>query len=330
MQPLHSEALGCMQGCIFPAAWDYGHVMHAATPFSEKLDLVLKALSMSRGRLAADLGVDKSLVGRWASGAVTPSAHNLENLTRLVAQRQAGFTMLDWDRDLGSLAEVFGVEANIARPPAATTNGASVGGLPLPGLDLVRMMTERRAATYEGFWRSTRPSIAMPGEIFHDYGMIRRGADGLLQFKMGGSGLLFDGWLMPNEGQLFAILFDTVGQTPVFLIFNGVSLHKALQLDGLILAAALNAARTPSAYPVILERIGDLTGDEAADDARCEELLQLDTMATEETAPEAVRRHLIRDIGPAAAEAGTGELFLLSTWANSLSKGLSSGGHLQG
>ncbi|HEY9234253.1 MULTISPECIES: hypothetical protein [Phenylobacterium] len=305
--------------------------MHAATPFSEKLDLVLKALSTSRGRLAADLGVDKSLVGRWASGAVTPSAHNLENLTRLVAQRRPGFTMLDWDRDLSSLAEVFGVKANVAAAPDLKANGeAAGGGLPLPGLDLVRMMTERRAGTYEGFWRSTRPSIAMPGEIFHDYGMIRRGPDGLLQFKMGGSGLLFDGWLMPNEGQVFAILFDTVGQTPVFLIFNGVSLHKALQLDGLILAAALNAARTPSAYPVILERIGDLTGDRAADDAHCEELLQLDTKATEETAPEAVRKHLIRDIGPAAVASGAGELFLLSTWANSLSKGLSSGGHLQG
>ena len=83
--------------------------MHAATPFSKKLDLVLKALSMSRGRLAAELGVDKSLVGRWASGTVTPSAHNLENLTRLVAQRRAGFTMLDWDRSLDGLAQVFGV-----------------------------------------------------------------------------------------------------------------------------------------------------------------------------------------------------------------------------
>ena len=128
--------------------------MHVATPFSEKLDLVLKALSMSRGRLAAELGVDKSLVGRWASGAVTPSAHNLENLTRLVAQRRDGFTMLDWDRDLQSLAEVFGVEASIAHAPAPKPNGAAVGGLPLPGMDLVRMMTERRAATYEGFWLS--------------------------------------------------------------------------------------------------------------------------------------------------------------------------------
>lgn len=43
-----------------------------------------------------------------------------------------------------------------------------------------------------------------------------------------------------------------------------------------------------------------------------------------------MRQHLIRDIGPGAVAAGTGELFLLSSWANSLSKGLSSGGHLKG
>jgi transcriptional regulator with XRE-family HTH domain len=302
--------------------------MHAATPFSEKLDLVLKALSMSRGRLAADLGVDKSLVGRWASGAVTPSAHNMENLTRLVASKCGGFTMLHWDRDKDSLARVFGIEPAAPAPQPKTSDDSA--GLPLPGMDLVRLTTERRAATYEGFWRSTRPSIVMQGRIFHDYGMIRRGPDGLLKFKMGGSGLLFDGWMLPVEGQLFAILFDTVGQTPVFLIFNGVALHKATQLDGLILAAALNAARTPSAYPVVLERIGDLTGDVAADDARCLELLTLDTDVPEDLVPEHIRRHLIRDIGPAAVAAGAGELFLLSSWANSLSKGLSSGGHLQG
>lgn len=303
--------------------------MHVATPFSEKLDLVLKALSMSRGRLAADLGVDKSLVGRWASGAVTPSAHNLENLTKLVTSKRSGFTMLDWDRDIDSLARVFGLEPANGHTLQAKANGHVVG-LPLPGLDLVRLVTERRAATYEGFWRSTRPSIAMPGKIFHDYGMIRRGSEGLLEFKMGGSGLLFDGWMLPVEGQLFAILFDTVGQTPVFLIFNGVSLHKAVQLDGLILAAALNAARTPSAYPVVLERLGDLSGHREADDAEYAELLTRDTAATDETVSQAMHDHLIRDIGPGPAAAGTGEMFLLSSWANSLSKGLSLGGNLQG
>jgi hypothetical protein len=303
--------------------------MSAPEAFPQKLDLVLKALSMSRGRLAAELGVDKSLVGRWASGAVTPSAHNLENLTRLVATKRAGFTMLDWDRDLSGVARVFGLDA--ALPSAEHhANGSPVLGLRLPGLDIARMVTERRAATYEGFWRSTRPSIAMPGKLFHDYGMIRRHSDGLLQFTMGGSGLLFDGWLLPIEGQLFAILFDNVGQTPVFLIFNGVALHRATQLDGLILAAALNSARTPSAYPVVLERLGDLTGDQAADDAHMAELQARDTNADEAQVGDDLRRHLIRDIGPAAVASGMGELYLLSSWATSLSRGTSSGGHLAG
>ena len=55
---------------------------------------------------------------------------------------------------------------------------------------------------------------------------IRRADNGLLEFKVGGAGLLFDGWLLLAEGQLFAILFDTVGQTPIFVIWNGVPLSK--------------------------------------------------------------------------------------------------------
>ena len=71
-------------------------------------------------------------------------------------------------------------------------------------------------------------------------------------------------------------------------------------------------------------------GDHAADDQAYGELLARDTAATDETCPPAMRDHLIRDIGPTPAAAGVGEMFLLSSWANSLSQGLSSGGHLQG
>lgn len=301
----------------------------AATPhFAAKLDLVLKALSTSRGRLAADLGVDKSLVGRWASGAVTPSAHNLENLTRLIASKRDGFTMLDWDRDLDSLADVFGVKNHLnsdTPPPARPAPEA----LPMPVLEMARLTTERRGATYEGFWKTTRPSVMMPGRFFHDHGMIRKADNGLLEFKVGGAGLLFEGWLLPAEGQLFAILFDTVGQTPIFLILNGVPLSKASLLDGIVMAAALNAARTPSAYPIILERVGDLSGDREADDARCAELLQLDPQAPEGEVPADIRKHLVRDIGPAAAKAG-GDMFLLAPMVSTLSRGETIGGRLQG
>lgn len=301
------------------------------TPFSSKLDLALKALSMSRGRLAAELGVDKSLVGRWASGAVTPSAHNLENLTRLIASKRPGFTMLDWDRDIGGIASVFGVQARSEPPPPARYEPlASMNeGLPLPMLDMARMMTARRGSAYEGFWKSTRPSVVMPGRFFHDHGAVRRASNGLLQIRMGGSGMVFEGWLLPAEGQLFAILFDSAGQTPIFLIFNGVPLPKASLLDGLVMAASLNAARTPSAYPIFMERIGDLTGDAEADEATCIELFARDPLAPEGTVPDHIVNHLIRDVGPTAAAKG-GDLFMMASVASTWSRGVSAGGHLQG
>ena len=300
-----------------------------APHFHEKLTLVLKALSMSRGRLAAELGIDKSLVGRWASGVVSPSAHNLENLTRLIAGRCPGFTMLDWDGDLTSVAARLGVAAPVNGHQARGGYGEPAS-LPLPVIDMARMTTERRGATYEGFWRTTRPSVLMPGRFFHDHGIIRRHENGLLEFKVGGAGLLFDGWLLPAEGQLFAILFDTVGQTPIFVIWNGVPLSKASFLDGIVMAAALNAARTPSAYPIVMERIGDLTGDRAADDATCAELFARDPLAAEDSIPEELARHLVRDIGPRAAAAGIGDMFLLSPLTATLSRGETIGGRLQG
>jgi hypothetical protein len=296
--------------------------------FHAKLDLVLKALSMSRGRLAAELGVDKSLVGRWVSGVVHPSSLNLENLTRLIASRCGGFTMLDWDRDLPELARLLGV--------AAPANGAGAqaqapaDSLPLPLIDMARLTTERRGHAYEGFWRTTRPSVVMPGRFFHDHGIIRRADNGLLQFKVGGAGLLFDGWLLLAEGQLFAILFDTVGQTPIFVIWNGVPLSKASFLDGIVMAAALNAARTPSAYPIVMERIGDLSGDREKDDAYAAELLARDPQAPEGSIPEDIRNHLVRDIGPQAAAGGYGDMFLLAPITSTLSRGETIGGRLMG
>ncbi|MDB5452709.1 MAG: hypothetical protein JWO33_1287 [Caulobacteraceae bacterium] len=317
MQPLHSLP-----------EWDcFSPVSHVAN-FSTKLDLALKALSMSRGRLAADLGVDKSLVGRWASGAVSPSEHSLSLLTQLIASKRPGFTMLDWDRDIEALAHVFGVELTAAMEPARPAP-ASPAALNLPFVEQARTTTARRGAAYEGFWRSTRPSVLMPGRFFHDCGMFRREADGLIFARMGGSGLMFEGYLLPAEGQLFAILYDTVGQTPIFVTLNGTPLPKAEALDGLVMAASLNPARTPAAYPIIFDRIGDLTGDRAADDAHCQALIARDNVAPEGSIPLEVSQHLLRDIGPLAAEHG-GDLILVSQITSTFARGLAPGGQLRG
>ncbi|HEX8448913.1 MAG TPA: helix-turn-helix transcriptional regulator, partial [Allosphingosinicella sp.] len=92
--------------------------MAGTADFAARLELVLKALSISGGRLAADAGVDKSLVSRWRSGSVTPSSHNLARLTHVIAARRPGFTMLDWELDIPALAARFGVEAPAPAVPA--------------------------------------------------------------------------------------------------------------------------------------------------------------------------------------------------------------------
>jgi transcriptional regulator with XRE-family HTH domain len=63
----------------------------ATSDFAHKLGVVLKAINLSRGRLAQTVGVDKSVVSRWASGVQAPSDHNLSLLTEAVARHRPGF-----------------------------------------------------------------------------------------------------------------------------------------------------------------------------------------------------------------------------------------------
>jgi hypothetical protein len=273
------------------------------------------------------LQVDKSLVGRWATGTVQPTEHNLSRITALVAESVKGFTLLDWQRDVDSFAQLLGVDARLAQrsvevPPA-------VGGGMLNCVIEARIETERRGAAYEGFWRTSRPSVMMQGRVFHDYGMIRKGIFGLLEVTMGGAGLTFKGWAMPLEGNLFAMLDGKVGFTPLFLIFKGVPLPKVTRLDGLVLLAALDAARTPAAMPVLLERVGDLSGNPDEDNARCAELGNNDPFSDEADLPEEIRAHLFRDIGPEAAAKG-GEMFLTVAASAMLSRGMTPPGQLEG
>jgi transcriptional regulator with XRE-family HTH domain len=290
------------------------------SPFAEKLDLALKALSMSRGRLAAALGVNKSVVSRWASGAATPSALNLEALTNLIASRQPGFTLLDWDRDLPALAQLFGVEP--ATPPVVAQPASVLDALFAPVLDSARQTIPQRTAPYEGFWRSIQPAPGKPTRFICLYGLIRRADSGLMEFRGGCAGLLFNGWLLPAEGKLFAIVLDYWGHTPIMMVLNTVSLPRATRLDGLCLTTLMDSNRTPIATPVVFERLGDLSGDREADDRTFEEELKVrKPFPDPEEISAEVRAHLVRDFGPAAATTG-GEMLMMSTLADSMSAGV--------
>lgn len=283
-------------------------------PFSEKLNLVLKAFSMSRGRLAADLAVDKSVVGRWVTGTVKPTAHNLSLLTALVARKLPGFTSLDWDRSLSALAELLGAD------PASVPGLAPPAGLQFAVLDQVHATTTLRGAAYEGFFRSTRPFITMPGRFLHDHCMIRLDPAGLLRINMGTGGTFFTGWLMPLQNQLFCIAEDLTSGALFFCIMNGVATARADVMDGVSVSAALDTGRTPTAMAMILERIGDLSGDREADDAHFAELAARNPVAPEGSVSDAVRDHVSRDVGPAALAAG-GDWLLQMPLSRSMARG---------
>lgn len=297
--------------------------MAGMSAFSDKFTLALKALSLSRGRLAADLGVDKSVVGRWATGVMTPSAHNMSRLTALIAGRVPHFTLLDWDRGLADFAALMGADPaaipGLATPPS---------GLPLAILDQVRGTTALRGAAYEGFFRSTRPYVLNPGRFLHDHGMIRRDASGLLQLRMGTGGTFCEGWMLPLHNQIVCVAADVTSGAMVFGIFNGVATPKAEILDGLAMGSALDVGRTPTAFVMMFERIGDLSGDREADEARFLELAARDPMAPEGSIPQALQDHLVRDIGPAQLALG-GDLLLQMPLMRSLARGPAyrEGGH---
>ena len=149
---------------------------------------------------------------------------------------------------------------------------------------------------------------------------------GLARTEQGASGA---GWAFLAEGSLFAILNDAVGCTPLFLIFRGVPLPKATMLDGILLLSSLDAGRTPAAIPILLERIGDLSADRAADEQRFETLRAEAAVAEEAEVPEAVRKHLFRDVGPRSAADG-GDPFLAVPSTRGFSRGISPSGELQG
>jgi hypothetical protein len=286
-------------------------------PFSAKLVLALKVLSLSRGRLAAMLGVDKSVVGRWTSGTSQPSSLNLEKLTRLVAQYVPGFNMADWDLSFTDLAARLGAD-----PAAAATlaPASPTPALPLAIMDLVRSTTVMRGAAYEGFFRSTRPYVLSPGRFLHDHGMIRLDKNGLLALRMGTGGTFVEGWMLPVLNQLICIGADVTSGAMVFGIFNGVPHAKAEVIDGLSLGSALDNGRTPTAFAMMFERIGDLTGDREADDRRFLELAASDPLAPQGSIPQAIQDHLLRDIGPAQAALG-GDLLLQMPLMRSLTRG---------
>jgi transcriptional regulator with XRE-family HTH domain len=287
--------------------------MSPRSRLSENLGLVLKLASMSGARLASGLAVNKSVVSRWLNSEARPSPANLARLTALVAARAPGFSAADWERDPQSFAALFGVDAGAAPGARATPV------LPIPGWDEMAATTALRAAAYEGFFRTTRPGRAGPDEFVHDHVMVRRDAEGVLRVRMGNNGASIGGVLIPWHSQIYMIFEDAIGGTMLFAVFNGLGAAKIEVFDGLALVPGFDLTHTFALMAAICERVGDLSGDAAADDRRFQALIESLHAAPPGSIPEAIQRHLVRDVGPAQLALG-GELLPTMPLSRSMTK----------
>jgi len=96
-----------------------------------KLGLARKALTVSRGRLAAEARVDKALVSRWLRGVSAPRGHNLEAVTALMADAVAEATAAAALRPQS--AEIQGLLQTLQRsgtPAKAPTPGPAAADAP--------------------------------------------------------------------------------------------------------------------------------------------------------------------------------------------------------
>lgn len=262
--------------------------------FSDKLKLVLKTLVLSRTGLASAINVDKSLVGRWASGAVIPSEHNLAHLTRFVAERIDGFTMLDWDRDLPEFTAALGVSA-----VAAPTAPAPSQWIPTSLLEEAMRGGQRRGSSYEGFWRTTRFSSDLPGRFLRDITMIRCDEDGIVRFRAGVERVRYEGWALLLQHQLFSVGWDVAGSSMIFGLYNGVARNRAEIIDGISIGTLQDAGGSPAASACVLERIGELSGNRDADFERFEaEVDTLEPVAPDGEVSDQLRLHLSKTISP--------------------------------
>src|SRR5262245_22322521 len=127
--------------------------------FAAKLGLVIKRLDWGRAKLAQQVGVDKSLAGRWVNGESRPTPHSLTRLTSAVAGTITGLTSSDWDLSLDQFARRIGVDS--PTPVAAEGDGAArltIGGLKYPPpIDW--------GEPYIGLWAGVYHSLVKKGRL---------------------------------------------------------------------------------------------------------------------------------------------------------------------
>lgn len=239
--------------------------------FAAKLNLVCKRLNWSRAKLAQQIGMDKSLAGRWLAGASRPTGNSLMRLNDAVAKSLPDFAAATWDLTSAALAARLG----IAPPPVAGIVAEPANNGPLSAADvLAGMKSFRRAAEdidvvsriYAGFYRFWMASFANDGAILLRHARIWRDGNALRLEVVGGEANYAGGCMVVGE-RLHAIFETPTFSALSFTILSGPRGLHPKRLCGLTLFDQNSHIRGGvAAAPTVIEFIQPMSDDGEADE----------------------------------------------------------------
>lgn len=236
----------------------------------DRLTRALAALNVSRARLAAVVGVDKSVVGRWTRGLMRPSEHNLSLITAWIAHQRPGFDMTAWAASATRFAALL--------VPPAIEPAELAEWLPVSAFHSA-IEVKREGDGYCGIHLLIRQRFMTPALIAELF-IIWRDGDTLRMHNPGAF------WNFRGRGfilhhQLYFIAEDAdVHDGLVFWMLNGVAGGAMLATDGLFFGAQGYRERPPSVAPAVMLRLAALCDRNAEPEAATISALQarLDTV----------------------------------------------------
>ena len=206
--------------------------------FVERLGRLLVEMNFSRGALARELGVDKSVVSRWMHGSNQPSEHNLSRLTEVARRCWPAVTMDFWRPSSGNLPVL---------PPLPR--------LVLSGLNIATPLAVSRR--HVGLWAGFNATVETPGKRLYVL-VLREEPDGL-RAEFNDGTYTADGAVIAVSGFLH-LFFEVMDDNPALVCFilNGLGLSASPVMTGLINSAFAGIKHGPTVFslPTVLLRIG--------------------------------------------------------------------------
>ena len=246
--------------------------------FPAKLGLVCKRLNWSRAKLAQQIGMDKSLVGRWLVGTSRPTGNSLMLVNDAVAKALPGFTAASWDLPNGALATQFGIATetaptpSIAPPPARPETMADTLAA-LRSFSRFADDIDYLAPIYSGFYRVWFSSFANDGSILRRRGRIWRAGNGL-RIEVSGATVTYTGGCIVGGKRLYIVLESPAFPGPCMATLGGAyGVHPQRLVGAAIFQVVNRVEGAVCATPTVFEFLAPMSDDPAANQRQWESLV---------------------------------------------------------